>query len=157
MGTALADPSDVVDMWRPLTSAERDRVARLILKASSLLRQRMPSVDARIAAFLADPTDPQGLDEQSVATVVATIVKRFVSNTEGAASVTQSLGSASLTKSYAQRGVADKLGDARGQLVVLDADLASLNASTPRRPFFGTATVSPRLAPPVRSCEPPWV
>lgn len=154
MTTSLADIGDVEDMWRPLTEAEKNRVGRLIIKASTLLRQRMPSVDDRIAAFIADPTDPTGLDAASVATVVATVVKRFLVNTDGLTSETKSLGSASITKSYTQRGAAaSHQSDARGALAVLDSDLAALNAATPRRAFLGTATATGRLNPPRR----PWI
>ena len=144
MGTPLADPQDVEDLWRPLSDDETTRVFALIGKASSLVRGRVPFIDDRIARYAVDPTDRGALDPDVVATVVATIVKRFISNVDGVTSTTESLGSASLTKAYVLRG--DK-NSVRGELLVTDADIVSLLPSTTGRAKMGTITTHARLGP----------
>lgn len=139
----LCTPDDVADMWRPLIDAdERAKVDRLIGKASALLRQKLPSVDARIATFAATPTDVSALDPDTVASVVAVVIKRFLSNPDGATHVQKSLGGASTSTGYALRG--DK--DPRGDMVITDADLDKL-AVSPTSPWLATVTTKHRMAP----------
>lgn len=138
--TPLAETSDLEDMWRPLDTSEVQRAENLLAKASALLRQVQPNVDARIAAFQEDPTDPIGVDPVLVATVVATIVKRFISNVEGATS--QSIGP--LSMSYALRG--DK--DVRGELQVTSGDLQKLQMYRPKS-RIGSIRVRPSMAAPI--------
>lgn len=137
---ALATTDDLAVMWRPLDPSEIDRANSLLLRASALLRQAAPHVDARIAAFGKDATDPTGLDPLTVATTVATIVKRFISNVEGVAS--QSAGPFSV--SYALRG--DK--DVRGELQVTASDLQNLQMYRPKS-RLGSIRVRPTMAAPV--------
>lgn len=137
----LASTSDVADMWRSLTLDEVSRVARLIDKASAKLRQKAPYVDARIAAWQAGDTR-KGLDPTTVATVVATVVKRFISNPEGIASQTQGAGPFSAAVSYALR--TDKY--ARGELQVTDEDIAELQTYSVRA-RVGMMRLRPALAP----------
>jgi hypothetical protein len=140
----LCTADDVADMWRPLIDdAERSKVERLIGKASSLLRQKLPSVDTRIATFATLPGDVSALDPDTVAAVVATIVKRFLSNPDGATHVSKSLGGASVSSGYALRG--DK--DVRGELIVTDDDLAKLEAPVSSKPWLRTITTKHRMAP----------
>lgn len=136
--TALAQVSDLEDMWRPLADAETPRAVNLIAKASALLRQAAPHIDARIALFTSGSTDVGALDPILVATVVATIVKRFISNVEGVAS--QSVGPYSVA--FALR--AEK--DVRGELQVTDTDLAALRPYQPTA-AIGSIKVRPSLAP----------
>lgn len=126
-------------MWRPLQTAEIARAVRLLAKASSLLRQRSPYIDARMSRFAVDPTDQGGLDPVTVATVVATMVKRFLSNVEGI--VTQTTGPYGV--SYAIRGEKD----IRGALQVTAADLDALRPFQSRKSRIGSIKTSPSLAP----------
>lgn len=135
---ALATYLDLQDMWRPLADSEIDRASGLLIRATALLRQAAPSVDDRIAAWQANPADPRGLDPTVVATVVATIVKRFISNVEGVAS--QSVGGYSV--SYALR--TEK--SIRGELQVTKEDLEALFPNR-KRARIGTIRIRPALAP----------
>lgn len=135
----LADASDVEDLWRPLTTDETARVTRLILKASAMLRQRAPWVDDRIGLFEADQKNPAGLDPVTVASVVATIVKRFLSNVQGV--VSEGVGPYSVT--YAIRGEKD----IRGEMYVSDGDLDRLKVPTTAVSRVATLKMRPRLAP----------
>ncbi len=143
MGISLAEPQDVADLWRPLTSDETQRVENLIGKASALLRQRLPWVDARMARFAVDATDEGGLDPLAVANVVAGIVKRFLVNPDGATNMSEASGPYSQSKGFALRG--DK--DVRGELIVTDSDVEALTPPKRTRARAGTIVVSPRLAP----------
>ncbi len=122
----LASTGNVADIWRPLGATEQTRVEHLIASASALLRQKLPSIDARMATFVADPTDPSGLSSEVVATVVATVVKRFLTNPLGVTTESKALGGASISHGYSLRG--DK--DVRGELIVTAADLEKLAAPT---------------------------
>lgn len=137
--TPLADSSDVADLWRPLTPDEDARVTRLIAMASSMLRQRAPWVDDRIGLFQSDPTNPAALDPMTVSAVVATIVKRFLSNVQGVAS--EGIGPYSVT--YAIRGEKD----VRGEMYVTDGDLDKLKVPSKADTRIGTLKTRPRLAP----------
>lgn len=143
MAAPLAIPSDVEDLWRPLTPADYPRVPNLIDKASALLRQRLPWVDARVTRFRLDPTDAGGLDPLTVASVVATVVKRFLVNPDGATNSGETTGPYSQTKGFALRG--DK--DVRGELYVSDQDVKNLLVPSKGLPRIGTIKSRPRLAP----------
>ncbi|MGZ4588679.1 MAG: hypothetical protein ACXVX9_12860 [Mycobacteriaceae bacterium] len=144
MANPLASTDDVVDLWRPFTSTdEQARVSRLIVKASALLRQALPWVDARIARFNTDPTDLGGLDPVTVATVVATMVKRYLVNPDGATNTSETAGIFSHAKGFALRG--DK--DVRGELIVTESDIAALTPPSMLRPRMATLRTKARLAP----------
>lgn len=143
MGAPLALTDDVADLWRPLTSTEQDRVANLIVKASALLRQKMPWVDDRMARFAVDPTDEGGLDPMAVANVVATVIKRFLVNPDGATNMSETSGPYSRSKGFALRG--DK--DVRGELIITDSDIEALTPPIKSKARVGTITVAARLAP----------
>jgi len=143
MSQPLAVPSDVEDMWRPLSGSEMSRVANLITKASSMLRQRAPWLDARMARFKVDPTDLGGLDPVTVATVVATIVKRFLVNPDGATNTSETTGPYSYSRGFALRG--DR--DVRGELSVTDSDVAALAPAQLSPSRIGTIKSHARLAP----------
>lgn len=134
----LADTDDLADMWRPLEADEIERARNLIDKASALLRQAAPSVDDRIAAWQRDQSDPRGLDPTVVATVVATVVKRFISNVEGIA--TQSVNGFAV--SYALR--TEKT--IRGELQITQDDLKALFPNR-KRLRAGMIRTRPALAP----------
>lgn len=129
MTAPFADTSDLEDMWRPLQPSEQQRAVNLLVKASALLRQATrQTIDDRIALFTTNPTDPRAIDPIVVATVTATIVKRFISNVQGAVSQSKTTGPHSVTQSYALRG--DK-NDVRGQMIVTDEDIAALTPEAP--------------------------
>lgn len=126
----LAQPSDVADVWRPLTDAETAQVANLIAKASAKLRQLAPwDIDARIALSTSNPTNPMALQAEVVADVVATIVKRLLVNPDGVALSSETVGPFSRSQSYVNRY--DKTGsDVRGALQVTDSDIDQLRPAT---------------------------
>jgi hypothetical protein len=144
MANPLATTDDVADLWRPFTSTdEQARVSRLVVKASALLRQALPWVDARIARFNADPTDLGGLDPVLVANVVATICKRFLVNPDGATNTTETSGPFSHAKGFALRG--DK--DVRGELFIAESDILALMPAKKTKSRIGTIKARPRMAP----------
>lgn len=142
MTTALATPDDVTALWPSASTLEAGRLDSLIAKASARLRQKLPWVDARIAAFKTDPTDPSGLDPTLVADVIATAIKRYLANPDGATNTSTTTGPYSTSKGYALRG--DK--DIRGELYISDDDLANLRPAK-KSPFAGTVRTRARLAP----------
>jgi hypothetical protein len=139
---ALATTNDLEDMWRPLTSSEIPRAVRLINKASSLLRQKAPYVDARMARFTADSTDLGGLDPTTVSMVVATMVKRFLSNVDGIVTEAEAAGPFNHSRTYAIRGEKD----VRGELQVTASDLEALAPHTSKRSALGSIRTRPHLA-----------
>lgn len=143
MAGALANAFDVADLWRPLTPAEQPRVASLIAKASALLRQKVPWVDERIARFAVNPDDPGGLDPVTVATVVATVVKRFLVNPDGATNTSETTGPYSRSQGFALRG--DK--DVRGELVITDSDIAALTPAVASPARLGVIKAKAGLGP----------
>lgn len=142
MTTALAQQADVTALWPSASTLDPGRLDALIAKASARLRQKLPWVDARIAAFNTDPTDPAGLDPTLVADVVATSIKRYLANPDGATNTSEGSGPYSVSKGYALRG--DK--DIRGELYIGEEDLASLRPAK-KSPFAKTIRTRARLAP----------
>lgn len=141
--TSLVLPDDIAAaLLRPLTDTETLYIAALIRQASSLLRQAAPSVDQRIAAYTADATDPEGLDPQLVATVLAGVIKRYLINPTGIASESQTNGPFSQSTSYALRSEKES----RGVLQVTELDLTVLFPNR-KRLRAGTIKVRPALAP----------
>lgn len=144
MSVNLCTPDDVADLWRPLTSdAEKARVDRLIGRASDLLRQKLPAVDKRISLFGSDPTNIAGLNPTVVASTVATVVKRFLTNPNGSTHTSKTLGGASISYGYALRG--DQ--DVRGELIITDADLEKLAVPVESKPWLATVKTKHGLAP----------
>lgn len=74
-GAPLAEIDDVEAVWRPLDADERAQADRLLVMASGLARQAVPSVDARVAASAAFSA--------VVAAVVASAVVRVLVNPDG--------------------------------------------------------------------------
>lgn len=139
MATALCTTGDVSDLaLRPLTAPEQNAVTSLITKASALLRNAVPSIDTRIAKYVANPSDKSGVDPIVVATVVGGIITRYIRNPDGYAS--KSAGPFSV--SYALRS--EKV--ARGVLEVNDSDLRTLFPNR-KRLRAGTIRTRPGLAP----------
>lgn len=110
---SLASPADVAAVWRPLSDAETSRVETLIGFASAALRLKLPGVDNYIARGAIDP--------QLVAVAVAAKVRDVLANPEGASQWSQSIGPASVSRSYG--------GDNRrrvGLFVFTDDDISAL-------------------------------
>ncbi len=143
MGNPLAVFADVSLLWTPLTSADQGRVDGLIVKASALLRQKIPWVDQRVVLFGQDPMNLGGLDPAVVANVIATMVKRYLSNPDGATNSNRTVGPYAEARGYALRG--DK--DIRGELVVTESDVAALTPAVKSRARIGTIKARGRLAP----------
>lgn len=124
--TALAAPSDVIDLLSSAARLDQARLGRLIEKASRKLRHDCPfDIDARIATYAIDPDDPLALDPAVVADRVAIIVKRFLTNVEGVASTSQSAGPFSQSRTFVNRY--DKTGsDVRGELRITEEDIDEL-------------------------------
>lgn len=139
----LASPDDVADMWRPLSADETIRVSRLVMKASALLRQAVPWVDARLTRFAVDSTDPGGISPDVVATAVATMVKNFLVNPDGATNVSETTGPYSQSRGYALRG--DK--DVRGELRVTESILAMLTPAVKTKARLAVAGVKSSMSP----------
>ena len=130
MPEPLATPSDVADIWRPLTDTETAQATNLIAKASSRLRQKCPfDIDTRIALYSADSSDPQALDPLLVADVVANIVKRVMTNPAGVLSQSNTTGPLSASVTFASRTSDD--GATGSTLVVTDADIDQLRPAVP--------------------------
>lgn len=146
MPGALAEAQDVADIWRPLSAAQTTQADALCLKASDLLRQRLPSVDDRIGLFTTDPTDRAALAPTVVADVVATMVKRVMSNVDGVWNESTTAGPFSKSKTFVGSRGGASLATVLGELVVTDADVAKLTpVDTPGQP--ASFTIKPTLAP----------
>lgn len=141
--TPFAEPPDVeTALLRPLTDAERPYVPDLIDKASGLLRTRVPSIDDRIELWNQDPKNLAGVSPSTVATVVAGVVKRYMTNPQGFVSETQTVAEYSTSHSYALRGEKET----RGEMRISDEDLAVLFPNR-KRARVGSFRLSPALAP----------
>lgn len=150
--TQLAQVSDVADIWRPVTDPdEAARVNNLLVKATAKLRKACPfDIDARIALFEAGSDDPTALDPVVVADRVALIVKRFLVNQTGVATLNESAGPYSRSSTFVNRY--DKTGtDVRGELRVTDEDIDELRPAVPA-PTVGSI----RVRIPSPAVEIPW-
>lgn len=137
--SALCGTDDVAALLlRSLTDAETGPVEGLITKASGLLRNAAPSIDDRMARWVADRRDKGGVDPDVVATVVAGAVKRYLRNPDGLASET----AGPFSSTYALRSEKDP----RGVLAITEDDLKQLFPSR-KRPRAGTIRTRPALAP----------
>lgn len=127
----FADPNDLAAVWRPLSDAEAQQAMNLLAAASSKLRHACPfDIDARVALFEAGSTDPTALDPVLVTDVVVTIVKRYMVNIQGAATMSQSVGPYSQSATFVNRY--DKTGsDVRGAIQVTDSDIDQLRPAVP--------------------------
>lgn len=140
MSEPLCDTSDVsTQLLRPLTDeAEVIAVEQLIAAASALLRTAAPSIDTRVARYRLNPQDLTAISPETVAVVVAGVVKRYMRNPEGIAS--ESAGPFSVT--YALRSEKD----ARGVLQITESDLRVLFPNR-KRMRAGTIRTRAALAP----------
>jgi hypothetical protein len=70
MAAPFATPADIAAIWRPLTAAEETTAEVLVDVASTIVRERFPTIDARLAAGALSPL----LARQ----VVAGMVRRYL-------------------------------------------------------------------------------
>lgn len=119
---ALVTPDDVeTALLRPLTATEQSYIDSLIRQASAQLRTAMPTFDERLAA-----TDETAISPDTVAAMLAGVIKRYMVNPQGIASHSEGMGPYSETNSYTSYG---KALSGNGDLAVTAADLAKLNPS----------------------------
>jgi hypothetical protein len=74
MATIPATAQDVQDRWRPLTDDEWNVADKLLWSAWSLLRHKVPTLEARLDA------DPVEVDDELVRFVLCEMVKRVLTN-----------------------------------------------------------------------------
>lgn len=154
MPDPLAAATDVADIWRPLSTSETEQVENLIVKASALLRAKVPfDVDERLGLFTTDPTNVDALDPVVVASVVAGIVKRVMVNRDSVVSKTETTGPYSQSQTFVVRGAGDV---DLGTLVVLPADLDALRPRLGFQKPFTIRTRPPRQHPGRARDVPVW-
>lgn len=82
----MANPAtwaDVEKRWRPLSAAERVLVDARLADAWAIVKQRVPDIEARMAAYDPVPDPPEGLDPAVVVFVLCAMVLRVSQNPEG--------------------------------------------------------------------------
>lgn len=121
MAAPLTD-SDAVEaaLLRPLTSTEAGYVDTLADQVSAQLRTKLRAIDARIAKYETDPTDPAGIDPVAVQAMLANVIKRGLINPRGAASTSKTAGPYSQSETFRSVNAVD-LG-----IVVTDDDVAQI-------------------------------
>lgn len=118
----MADLASVLDLqrtWRSLTAAEMTAAGLWIRRASAYVRREVPSIDDRITAG--------ALDADLVAGVVEAMVRRIMSNPDGAKSKSESIEDFSWSVTLADAG-------GGGGLYLTDKEKELLTPS-PRRAF----------------------
>jgi len=108
----------------------------LLRMAGNLMRAKVATIDARIAAYDASTTPPTGLDPQSAADINAGMVVRVLRNPDLVTAET--IGPSSATYS--------KLS---GQLTITPDEVLIL-VGPAKRPTVGTMRLEPALAPKFR-------
>lgn len=124
----LAAPNEIRPLFRPLTTAEESTAASLLRRASRMVRDRFPDVDAQIAAGV--------LDGEQVGLAAIEMVLRVMRNPEGLRSET----TGPFSRSY------DPVA-ASSRLVLTDAEVPLLTPPSAATEPAGTITVTAGLAP----------
>jgi hypothetical protein len=143
----VADPltdSDAVEaaLLRPLSTAETVYIDVLIDQVSGQLRNRLRTIDARIAAYEADPADTSGIDPAAVTGMLANVIRRALVNPQGVASRSNSAGPYAQSETFRSVNAVD-LG-----LAITDDDLAQiLPTIVDGFVMPGTIRTRPRLDP----------
>lgn len=124
MGSPLCAPfasaGELAARWRPLTAAEEEQAAVLLDDASQIIRERVPTVDARLIAG--------SVDRRTLTRIVCAMVKRAMVG-GGADAVTQqaqTVGPFALSQSFA---------NPLGNLYLGKDDLAALGLGRSGRAF----------------------
>jgi hypothetical protein len=90
---AFAQPSDIANRWRPLTSAEEFITPTLLEDASRIMRAQYPGIDAQITSGALDP--------QNATQVAAGMVKRaLIAPMDGVDSSSETMGPYSTSQRY---------------------------------------------------------
>lgn len=131
-------------LLRPLTSDEATFVPGVIVDVSAQLRNRFRAIDARIAAYAADPSDPAGIDPAAVAGMLARVIKRALVNPRGLWSATDSQGPFARSETYPGARGGEGAGATVGA-VVTDDDIAQILPKVFAK--GGTIRTRPRSAP----------
>lgn len=120
MAASFASYVDVEARWRTLTSAEQDIADQLAQDASDMIRDRWPTVDARIAAGT--------LSADSVIRIVANMVKRAMISpaADGVTEISETQGPFSHGEKYA---------NPLGSLFFTAADILFFDGPAARRAF----------------------
>jgi hypothetical protein len=104
-GDGLVEQADVeAALVRPLTANEATYIGRNIDRVVRDLRNKMRTIDARMAAWDVAPRPDTAVDPDKVRDVLAGVLKRYLTNTEGAASISRTDGPFSTNRSFASYG-----------------------------------------------------
>lgn len=136
-------------LLRPLTDVEATYMPALIADVSGQLRNRLRSIDDRIAAFGVSATDPAGVDPAVVTGVLARVIKRVLVNPRGLWSATDATGPFSRSETFpGARGGSDAAATLGAVVTRADVDEILVSTSGFVRP--GTIHTPPRcdLEPP---------
>lgn len=117
MADPFASATDVADRWRPLSAAETTTADNLVGTASTMLRNRFPDIDDRIAAGT--------LDADLATQAVVEMIKRVLRNLEGVRQRSRTTGPFTQSESFAE-------GDA-GELEITDVEIALLRPPSVHR------------------------
>lgn len=147
MPVAVTQPDIEAALVRPLTATEESYVGELAGQAIAKLRAAIRGIDARVAAYEADPEAPNGIDPDLVTAVLAGVIKRVVVNSKGAWSETRSTGPYSTSVTYAGDRGGNAGVQAPGVLAILPSDIEQIVGSSP---FTTPGTIRTRP----RHCEP---
>lgn len=137
MANLVNDFNVEVALLRPLSQAETQYVNQLCGQASTLLRAELPAVDARIAAYRANPADANGINPDLVAIVLGEVIKRYLSNPKNLSSLSKSAGPFSSTESYA--------GPRGGEVSGMNVTTADVNRIVGSVKTTGVRTINPKL------------
>jgi hypothetical protein len=125
MGLVTTEDVEVA-LLRPLSDAELEYTVGLCDAATTLLRSRMPDIDARIASYAVSPTAARAVDPALVALVLADVVRRYLVNPKGLWSTTETTGPYSVSETFPGARGGTAAADVSG-LAVTAADIAKIN------------------------------
>lgn len=126
-GDDLVSSTDVVAaLVRPLTAFEQTVIGDLIARVQRDLRSKMPTIDDRMARWGVEPPVENAVDPELVGDVLAGVIKRYLRNVDGAATVSRGDGPFTTSTSFAFRGNAVG-GGTLGELAVTPADIDEIN------------------------------
>lgn len=139
---ALVTQADVeTALLGPLSATQARYIDDLCAQVSNDLRTRRPDVDVWINAW----DGVTGADrEQAVAKMLSQVIKRYIVNVKGAATTSDGDGPHTHSESFTSYG---KDFGATGQLVITEADLATLAPIPFSKPRLGSIRLGAGLAP----------
>lgn len=135
MATDLVTQADIESvLLRPLTSPEAIAVngpRGLIVQLESQLRFVRPVIDEWIAEWTQVPRPATALDPIVVASMLAAVIKRTLTNPRGLWSTSETDGDYSYSETYPGQRAGATAGTP-GDLEITTDDLAKLRATSPR-------------------------